>query len=176
MFREDLAEKYPALFSPGQQGQLQVSFELLEIAPPEELISNVNLIPTAGDQWLVIRDKNDHWDIPGGTLEPGETYLQTIQREMREEAGAQLHTFQLFGAFHYHSSAEEPYRPHLPHPEFYRVVGVGKVEVIGVPNDPDAHVIGIELITVAQAVERFRKQGRADLAALYLLAAEFIKN
>jgi hypothetical protein len=37
--------------------------------------------------------KNGLWDITGETLEPGETYLQTIQREMLEEAGAKLLTF-----------------------------------------------------------------------------------
>ena len=70
-------------------------------------------------------------DIVGGTLEPGETYRDTIRRELPEEAGARLVTFELFGAWHCHSSAPQPCRPHLPHPEFYRVVGCGEIELVG---------------------------------------------
>ena len=45
-------------------------------------------------------------------------------------------TFKPFGAWHYFSTAPKPYRPHLPHPEFYRLVGYGAVEIIGTPTNP----------------------------------------
>ena len=58
------------------------------------------------------------------------------RRELLEEAGAQLLTFELFGAWHCRSSAPAPYRPHLPHPESYRVVGYGEVALVGAPTNP----------------------------------------
>ncbi len=28
-----------------------------------------------------------HWDLPGGRMDPGETFLETLQRELHEEIG-----------------------------------------------------------------------------------------
>lgn len=28
-----------------------------------------------------------HWDLPGGRMDPGETFLETLKRELREEIG-----------------------------------------------------------------------------------------
>ena len=172
MSERDIAERYPSIFREWREGHITARFILASSLPPQDLISNVNLIPKVGNQWLIILDRNGLWDIPGGTLEPGENYLQTIRREMLEEAGAKLLTLKLMGVFHYFSEAQKPYRHHLPHPEFYRVVGVGDVKIIGLPADPDGHVIDIDLVTNKEAVRRFKHQGRGDLAALYSLAVE----
>jgi 8-oxo-dGTP diphosphatase len=151
---------------------MRAQFENLDMLPPH-LISNVNVVPYVGDQWLVIRLENGNWEIPGGTLEPDESYLDAARRELLEEAGARLLTFQIFGAWKCISEAPKPYRPHLPHPEFYRLVGYGEVELVGLPLNPsDAEqVASVELVTLDEAARRYRSVGRDDLAELYLLAA-----
>jgi 8-oxo-dGTP diphosphatase len=151
---------------------MRAQFENLDMPPPH-LISNVNVVPYVGDQWLVIRLENGNWEIPGGTLEPDESYLDAARRELLEEAGARLLTFQIFGAWKCISEAPKPYRPHLPHPEFYRLVGYGEVELVGLPLNPsDAEqVASVELVTLDEAARRYRSVGRDDLAELYLLAA-----
>jgi hypothetical protein len=111
-------------------GPIRATFELRDELPPEHLISNINMVPYIGDQWLIIRSEKG-WGITGGTLEPKEHYLKAISRELLEEAGAQLLSFTIFGAWHCHSLSTQPYRPHLPHPEFYRLVGYGGVELVG---------------------------------------------
>jgi 8-oxo-dGTP pyrophosphatase MutT (NUDIX family) len=166
---------YPHLFQetiwPG--GPTQVRFELRETPPPANLIANVNIVPQVGSAWLILKLADGTWEIPGGTLEPGETYLEAARRELLEEAGARLVSFKLFGAWHCYSQAAQPYRPHLPFPEFYRVVGVGEIELIQQPENPvgGEQVVQVETVSLETVIERFNLIGRTDLAELYHLAA-----
>ena len=167
------AQNFPHLFQEGTWGAVQHRFEVRPSPTPAELVGNVSLVPFVGDCVLVIRLQDGQWEIPGGTLEPGESYLDAIRRELMEEVGARLLTVEWFGAWHCHSLALEPYRPHLPHPEFYRVVGWGQVEIVCTPQNPPGgeQVVSVECVTVKEAIRCFTGIGRPDLADLYKLAA-----
>ena len=173
-----LRHRYPNLFAVkhwrAAVGSVDQTFSLCDMSPSDNLIGNVNIAPFVGETCLVIRLSNGQWEIPGGTREPGEPYIETAKRELLEEAGARLLTFTLFGAWHCRSTAPEPYRAHLPHPEFYRVVGWGEVKVVGQPLDLAGaeEVALVECVPVEEAARRFRESSRPDLAELYMLAAE----
>lgn len=170
-----MAVDFPNLFAetdltiPGMNAR----FQRLPASPPTHLISNVNVVPFIGNDCLVIVLSENHIDIPGGTLEAGETYLDAAKRELIEEAGAQLLDFNLFGGWHCRSSSPQPYRPHLPHPEFYRLTGYGNVRQIGLPANPldGEQIIRVDRLSLRDAVQCFQTQGRDDLAELYQLAA-----
>ena len=164
---------FPNLFGDTSWGTVTCRFEPLNEMPPLNLISNVNLVPFNGDRWLVLRLQTGEWEVPGGTLEPGESYSEAISRELIEEAGARLITFEPLGAWHCFSTAPKPYRAHLPHPEFYRLVGYGAVEITGSPENPEGgeQVASVELVPIKEAVQRFRDINRFELAELYQLAA-----
>ena len=169
---------YPYLAQARQGDSQRWQFELRAAPPPAELISNVYAVSFIGARCLLIRmmhRQRQVWDLTGGTLEPGETYLDAVRRELMEEAGAQLLTFEPFGAWHCWSSAPAPYRPHLPHPESYRVVGYSEVELLGSPtNPPDGEqVIEVACVPVEEAVRRLRTSwpDMPELAELYRLAA-----
>ena len=168
-----IQSNFPNLFGDTSWGTVTCRFEPLNEMPPPNLISNVNLVPFKGDRWLVLRLQTGEWEVPGGTLEPGESYSEAISRELIEEAGAHLITFEPLGAWHCFSTASKPYRPHLPHPEFYRLVGYGAAEIIGNPENPEGgeQVAGVEFVTIEKAVQRFRDINRLELAELYQLAA-----
>ncbi len=121
----------------------------------------------------MLRIQTGEWEVPGGTLEPEETYSDAIRRELIEEAGARLITYEPFGAWHCFSNAPKPYRSHLPHPEFYRLVGYGAVEIIGNPVNTNGseQVASVELVPIEEAVRRFQDINRYELAELYQLAA-----
>ena len=168
-----IQSNFPNLFGRTSWQTVTCEFGYLNEIPPLNLISNVNLVPFKEDRWLMLRLQTGEWEIPGGTLEPGESYSDAISRELIEEAGARLVTFELLGAWHCFSSAPKPYRPHLPHPEFYRLVGYGSVEIISSPENPEGgeQVASVEFVSIEEAVQRFRNINRFELSELYQLAA-----
>lgn len=169
----DLQQQFPHLFLPCYREPVHMCFELWQEPPQDALISNVNLVPYVGDKWVIIQVDNYYWELPGGTREPHEPHPDTLRRELLEEAGASLKTATPLGAWHCYSNAVRPYRPHLPHPEFYRFVSYGEVEIVGQPLNPHnaEHVTAVDLVRLEEAVKRFRSIGRDDFAELYILAA-----
>jgi len=176
MISQILPKKYPHLFREvtWPWGPTKAEFVLIENTLPARLISNVNIVPRMADRWVVIRLSDGLWEIPGGTVEPGEDYMTTIRRELLEEAGAKLKTFQILGAWRCHSFAEKPFRPHLSHPESYRLVGVGEIEIVRSPQIPadGEEVVLVESVPLEVAVGRFRDTDRKDLAELYQFAGD----
>jgi 8-oxo-dGTP diphosphatase len=173
---QEAAQRYPKLFQEvvWPWGPAQVHFELfLEDNLPLEMIAHVNLVARCGDGWLILRLEDGSWEVPGGTLEVRESYEEAIRRELREEAGAEIEAFRLIGGWHCHSLGDKPYRQHLPFPEFYRAVGVGRVALQGSPGNPAGGepVVIVECLPLAEVIHCFEDQGRGDLAELYDLAS-----
>jgi 8-oxo-dGTP diphosphatase len=155
-------------------GPTRVRFELfLDDHLPVALVANVNLVPRCGDGWLVLQLEDGFWEVPGGTLEAGESYVEAMQRELLEEAGAEIEWFRLIGWWHCRSLGQTPHRQHLPFPEFYRVVAVGHVRQLGAPANPlhGEQVAAVECLTLVEVMRHFKDQGRDDLAELYALAS-----
>lgn len=176
MPRVSLAD-YPILSKIIVWGPVQASFELAEHTD-EQLVSNVSIVPCAGDDYVIFQIDNGMWELPGGTLEPNEHYLDGLRREMMEELGGVLESYTLFGQFHCQSNAATSYKPHIPHPNFVRLMGYGQVSLVGQPlNPPDGEqVVAVEVVGIDEAVRRFESVGRSDLAELYRLADHIRKQ
>ena len=52
-----------------------------------------------GELLLQRRSDNGQWCIPGGALEPHETYVEAVQREVFEEVGIRVPKPELFGLY-----------------------------------------------------------------------------
>jgi 8-oxo-dGTP diphosphatase len=139
---------YPILSKEICWGPITAKFEFKMQLPDEKLISNVSLIPFIEDKCVIMQINNTDWELPGGTLEPSEHWFDAVSREAMEELGAKLINFNMFGAFYCKSVSENPYRPHIPHPNFLRV----------------------EVVDIQEAMSRFENMGRYDIAELYKIA------
>ena len=169
------AARFPELFAPGRWGSVSGTFRLIEAEPCDADVTNVTAVPYTARGWVVLVLGDGRPEVPGGTREPGESIEATLRRELLEEAGAILESFKPFGVWDCVSTAEAPYRPHLPHPRFQRLVGVGRVELVTTPTIGDGEDV-VEVVTVSleAAQARFRAIGRGDLADLYGLAAVMV--
>jgi 8-oxo-dGTP pyrophosphatase MutT (NUDIX family) len=136
---------------------MRFSFEPL---PPEEgMIANVRCAAFVGERVVVIDTAEFGLSaFPGGTLEPGESWQQALARELLEEAGARTHGIEVIGRLRFHSGADTAYRPDLPFPDFQQVVTIADVEIVGAPTGAPTgeHIRAVELIPVAEAIERLR--------------------
>lgn len=169
-------EYFPALSKGIVWGLVENCFSL-DYEVDEDLVSNISIIPTVGEQYVVMKLDNGRWELAGGTLEPLEQHRDALVREVKEELGAELVSYTLFGCFKCRSFASEPYRPHIPHPHFVRLIGYGEVNLVGAPlNPPDGEqVVAVEVVDIDEAVRRFEEIGRFDIAELYKLAHELRK-
>jgi len=63
--------------------------------PPLELTSAVMCVATVGDKVCMARAKRG-WGVLGGHIEPGESFEDTLLRELDEEAGYKPDSYKLF--------------------------------------------------------------------------------
>jgi 8-oxo-dGTP diphosphatase len=163
--------EFPTLSNAIDWGVVKANFRM-STDFDERLVSNVSIIPFVGDRCVIFQIDNGMWELPGGTLEAGEVYLEALRREVMEELGAVLISYHIFGYFDCESSAATPYKPHIPHPTFTRIVGHGEVKIVGKPLNPadGEQVIAVELVEINEALSRLKNIGRNDIAELYQLA------
>ncbi len=163
---------YPSLFAPTVWGRVTATFRRVSESPDDDLVANVNVVPFTARGWVVIELEDGRPEVPGGTREPGESIKAVLRRELFEEAGSRLHSFRPFGVWDCVSCAERPFRSHIPHPRFLRLVGVGEVDLVAEPSIGDGEkVVAVHTLSLPDAQARFREADRDDLADLYRLAA-----
>lgn len=171
----DLTKRYPLLHRPDRWEWASITMQFQAELPTDRLVTSTHVVAFVDGEVVLCRDRRpDVWFLPGGTREPCESVADSLRRELREEAGARLlGVFHPIGAHVGVSDADQPYRPHLPHPEKAWLWGWAEAEIVGPPTMPDDGEQIEEVRTFA--VDEAARRAEADapwLGELIMYAAE----
>lgn len=102
---------------------LQQSLIATSAAPPRDLVTSVRAVIVHGASILVLSDRNDaHHVVPGGRVEPGETWHETVHREVLEETGLTIDVTCQFAVIASAHQTPKSFDYRYPYPTFYQAV------------------------------------------------------
>ena len=150
-----LADKQPALtvyVSWGRQGlDFDVASYLYNDIPPEQLVTSVRGIVRYQGQVVVMENEDGRHFMPGGRLEPGESFEAGLHREIQEECGLRVESSTLLGFLHFRHRQPRPEHYPYPYPEMFHLVyavdGAGTL----VQADEDGYEFATHLYRPADA-------------------------
>jgi 8-oxo-dGTP pyrophosphatase MutT (NUDIX family) len=108
--------------------RLRVRTYLTTTLPPLDRVSSVRALVRQQAQILVVRDPVSVHILPGGRREPGETLLQTLEREVLEETGWTIQEPWLIGLVHFQHLTPKPEGYRYPYPDFVHLVYAATAE------------------------------------------------
>ncbi|MCY4527570.1 MAG: NUDIX hydrolase [Chloroflexi bacterium] len=87
--------------------------------PPPELVSSVRALVFRNESILLMQNLDGYHIHPGGRVEAGETHLNTLRRELMEEASVKITNVRRLGFMHLrHETPKPPNYPFL-FPDFF---------------------------------------------------------
>jgi ADP-ribose pyrophosphatase YjhB (NUDIX family) len=130
-----LADKTPVLVSYVSWGRQGLDFDVTSYIsseiPPKELITSVRGIVLYKRRVVVMENEDGRHFMPGGRLEPKESFEDGLCREIREECGLRVDSAERLGFLHFRHRQPKPQNYPYPYPDMfqliYSVVGGGEL-------------------------------------------------
>lgn len=119
---------------------------------PPFKVPNIHTVALdAQGRMLLVYNKKGNWNLPGGHMEEGETFEQTLRRELIEEANVKMDHYQPLG---YQIVYEPNKEPHIQLRAYTRVTPIGPFM-----SDPDESIQSIQWINPAE-IEQYIPWGK----------------
>ena len=97
---------------------VKITTYLSDAMAPEQYISSARSIVVKDNSVLVVSQENGHhYILPGGRLEPGESPLDALHREILEETGWTISDLKHIGFMHLHYLFSKPDGFKYPYPD-----------------------------------------------------------
>ena len=131
--------------------KLVASAYLTHDLPPPEYITSVRSLVFHNGSILLMRNRDGVRILPGGRLEPGETLLDGLRREIREEAGVRIRDIHRLGFVHLRHQTPKPSQYAYPYPDFFWLVfRAHSHSNRALPQAPDDYQISAEFVPLAK--------------------------
>ena len=101
---------------------LRVRYFCSDEQPSEEFVTSVRCLVHQNDSVLVLRNRKGNHILPGGRREEGETFEQTLRREVAEETGWTIESISRLGFIHLEHLKPRPPGYQFLHPHFFQIV------------------------------------------------------
>lgn len=152
--RHDAVAEEVAVWGDGKL-PLQIVGYLSHAKPPKRYVTSIRCVVFREDSVLVVRDPSGSEHIvPGGRVESGEIFEDTLRREVMEETGWKLDRPAILGFSHFHHLSPKPPGHPYPHPDFIQVAYVADaVEFVPAAMLPDEYVNSSEFRPMAAVLE-----------------------
>lgn len=152
-----LTDKQPTLISYVNWGRQHLDFDvasyLLPQVPPAALVTSVRGIVVCDEQVVVLENEDGRHFLPGGRVEPGESFDECLSREIREECGLTAHSSKLLGFLHFRHRQPEPENYPYPYPDMFHLIycvnGIGELA----QTDEDGYEFASYLYAPEDALE-----------------------
>ena len=90
--------------------------------PLDRYVTSVRCLVLRDESVLVLRNREGYHLLPGGRREAGESFEQTLQREVAEETGWTTRAVTRLGFIHLEHRGPKPAGYRFPHPHFFQIV------------------------------------------------------
>jgi len=104
------------------QIQLQVHSYISSSLPPANYVTSIRSLVLREQTVLVVQDPERFHILPGGRIESGESFTQTLERELLEETGWTVNRIQYLGFQHFNHLTPKPEGYRYPYPDFLQVI------------------------------------------------------
>ena len=135
--------------------------------PPERSVTSVRALVLKAGEILLERSPNEVHIVPGGRREAGESYEETVRREVLEESGWHIEGLRLLGFKHFRHLTPEPPDYPYPYPDFTQLVYGARATV----HEPAALTHDYELGAEFVGLDDARLKGLPADQTKYLEAA-----
>lgn len=119
---------------------------LHESLPPQDLITSVRAVLVRDGCIAVLHNAHGVHPVPGGRREPSETLLDTLQREVMEEAGCVIEEPIQLGFIHFRHLTPCPEGYAYPYPDFCQAVFAARAIQVQDAFDPEGWEERVEFV------------------------------